>query len=101
MVIGGESCRGVLRDPKYGRPTGSQDIWRRVFARAEQVADLSRSANQLREGETEDWFKHATKQVALTTKDVEHEGAEYRYRDVCAKWAGHCRSVVRQILSEI
>ena len=28
---------------------------------------------------------------------VEHEGAEYRYRDVCAKWAGHCRSVVRQI----
>ena len=32
---------------------------------------------------------------------VEHEGAEYRYRDVCAKWAGHCRSVVREILSEI
>ena len=28
---------------------------------------------------------------------VEHEGAEYRYRDVCAKWAGHCRSVLRQI----
>ena len=28
---------------------------------------------------------------------VEHEGAEYRYRDVCAKWAGHCRSVAREI----
>ena len=24
---------------------------------------------------------------------VEHEGAEYRYRDVCARWAGQCRSV--------
>ena len=84
LVIGGEARRGVLRDPKYGRPMGSQDIWRRVFARAEQVADLSRSANQLREGETEDWFKHAKKQVALTTKHAEHEGAEY----MIAKAAG-------------
>ena len=25
---------------------------------------------------------------------VEHEGAEYRYRDVCARWGGQCRYVV-------
>ena len=24
---------------------------------------------------------------------VEHEGAEYRYRDVCARWGGQCRYV--------
>ena len=26
---------------------------------------------------------------------VEHEGAEYRYRDVCARWGGQCRYVVQ------
>ena len=25
---------------------------------------------------------------------VKHEGAEYSYEHVCAKWAGHCRSVL-------
>ena len=25
---------------------------------------------------------------------VKHEGAEYSYEHVCAKWAGHCRYVM-------
>ena len=28
---------------------------------------------------------------------VEHEGAEYRYRDVCARWGGQCRSVASPV----
>ena len=27
---------------------------------------------------------------------VEHEGAEYRYRDVCARWGGQCRYITSQ-----
>jgi hypothetical protein len=70
LTIGGKTCTGVLRDPKHGTPRGSTEVWQTAFAKAESQTALSSSSSQLREGETEDWYKAAAQAVSFSTKDV-------------------------------
>ena len=69
MTIGGKRCTGVLRDPKHGTPRGSTEVWQTAFAKAESQTALSSNLSQLREGETEDWYKAAAQAVSFSTKD--------------------------------
>ena len=68
-----------------------------LSARAwDQVRQLSDQSKLNRQRDNVCVFKVMEVDRMIQDIVVEHEGAEYRYRDVCAKWAGHCRSEVRE-----
>ena len=69
VTIGGKKCTGVLRDPKHGTPLGTTEVWQTAFAKAESQTALSNSSTQLREGETEDWYRAAAQAVSFSAKE--------------------------------
>lgn len=69
--LSGTARTGLMRHRKHGTPPGTEEIYQRQFATATAESLLSKSSDQLREGETDDWYKASSAAVTVNTKLIE------------------------------
>ena len=69
--LSGTPRMGLMRHPKHGSPPGTEEIFQRQFANATAESLLSKSSDQLREGEIDDWYKVSSAAVTVNTKLIE------------------------------